>query len=106
MSDQFSAKMEEERATLKNLGKKGRSVTQEDRLLFLRTEKRRIQQMMRSRRHYKNLTEDQRENRNSAQRNWKRNLDDDRYMELVFKNTENRRRNKARQVTPPHLQPA
>ena len=62
--------------------------------------------MMRSRRHYKNLTEDQRENRNSAQRNWKRNLDDDRYMELVFKNTENRRRNKARQVTPPHLQPA
>ena len=48
MSDQFSVKKEDELATLKTLGKKGRPVIQEVRLLLLCTVKSRIQLMIRS----------------------------------------------------------
>ena len=62
MSDQLSVKKDDDLATVKNLDKKGRSVIEKVSLLLPHTEKCSIQHMRRSRNHYKNLTEDQKEN--------------------------------------------
>ena len=68
MSDQLSVKKEDELATVKNMDKKGRSVIQEVRFILLHNETSRIQHMIRLRNPTINLTEDQKENRQSEHR--------------------------------------